>query len=128
MTRDRRGEKGSGGFGKGGFLQIRQQEKPVAQAGGGAKGGPFGTEAGKVQGRARRALQEKRVQMGCDGVGHQRVKRRKRATQNDAGGVKQKIFEWAIAASVLPLHGQTTIAAVRNEPLAIGAMRFAWWW
>ena len=31
---------------------------------------------------------------------------------------------WATAASVLPLQGQMTIAAVRNEPLAIGAIRF----
>ena len=31
---------------------------------------------------------------------------------------------WATAASVLPLQGQITIAAVRNEPLATGAIRF----
>ena len=31
---------------------------------------------------------------------------------------------WATAASVPPLHGQITIAEVRKEPLAIGAIRF----
>ena len=33
-------------------------------------------------------------------------------------------IEWATAESVLPLHGQITMPAVRNEPLAIGAIRF----
>ena len=33
-------------------------------------------------------------------------------------------IEWAIAASVLPEQGQMTMAAVRNDPLAIGAIRF----
>jgi hypothetical protein len=29
----------------------------------------------------------------------------------------------ATALSVVPLHGQTTMPALRNEPLAIGAMK-----
>ena len=33
-------------------------------------------------------------------------------------------IEWAMAESVLPEHGQITIAAVRKEPLAIGVIRF----
>ncbi len=33
----------------------------------------------------------------------------------------------ATALSVVPLQGQITMPPVRNEPLAIGAMK-SWWW